>query len=352
MAASKGGKAKKEARRASKAAPKPGARAGKGGAGTNNKGAAVAGGAAKPDAARVRAWRLDGRQGVFLHKSRKWWEVRIHYGELLYLGCFKTEEEAIACRLLGEDRIAAGCHPETGKYVPEAERPKPPRPYNNTHLLGAPAATFSDAALGEHATDLAAKVDARTLDIDQVVGVGLDNKSGKWRAKMKDKKKTRQLGSQTSDLAEAIRRRLLGEKAKALFPDKNPQDYVAARTGPAAGAGKKRKRADADRAEGAAGGAAAATASPRPRAPPPAVPSPSLAEKLAAAQEMLATERVAAAELRAVMAAREREAEAHRVEAERLRAHLASLQREAAALRAVGGDDDQCARSRPYYCWR
>jgi len=47
------------------------------------------------------------------------------------------------------------------------------------------------------------------------------------------------------------------------------------------------------------------------------------------------------------MAAREREAEAHRVEAERLRAHLASLQREAAALRAVGGDDDQCARSRP-----
>ena len=83
------------------------------------------------------------------------------------------------------------------------------------------------------------------------------------------------------------------------------------------------------------------------------MPSPSLAEKLAAAQEMLATERKARrVELRAVMAAREREAEAHRVEAERLRAHLASLQREAAALRAVGGDDGQCARSRPYYCWR
>ena len=230
---------------------------------------------------------------------------------------------------------------------------KTPMPKNNTHLLGKPAATFSDAALGEHATNLAAKVDARTLDIDQVVGVDLDNKSGKWRAKMKDKKKTRQLGSQTFDLAEAIRRRLLAEKAKALFPDKNPKDYVAARTGPAAGAGKKRKRADADRAEGAAGGAAAAAMRWRPRAPPPVVPAPSLAEKLAAAQEMLATERKARrVELRAVMAAREREAEAHRVEAERLRAHLASLQREAAALRTVGGDDGQCARSRPYYWQR
>ena len=72
------------------------------------------------------------------------------------------------------------------------------------------------------------------------------------------------------------------------------------------------------------------------------MPSPSLAEQLAAAQEMLATERVAAAELRAVMAARGREAE-------RLRTRLAAVEREAAALRAVGGDDGQCARSRPYY---
>merc|ERR1719305_2025607 len=228
MASSKGGKAKKGARRARKAAPKPGARAGKGGVGT--KGAAVAGGAAKPDAARVRAWRLDGRQGVSLHKSTKEWHVRIHYGEQLHLGCFKTEEEAIACRLLGEDRIDAGCHPETGKYVPEAERPKPRKPWNNTHLLRAPAATFSDAALGEHATDFAAKVDAGTLDIDQVAGVSLHKQTGKWFAGMSYKKKTRQLGSITSNLADAIRRRLLGEKAIALFPDKNPQDYVAART--------------------------------------------------------------------------------------------------------------------------
>ena len=28
---------------------------------------------------------------------------------------------------------------------------------------------------------------------------------------------------------------------------------------------------------------------------------------------------------------------------------LAAVEREAAALRAVGGDDGQCARSRPYY---
>ena len=68
--ASKGGKAKKGARRARKAAPKPGARAGKSGAGIT-KGAAVAGGAAKPDAARVRAWRLDGRQGVSFNNTKK-----------------------------------------------------------------------------------------------------------------------------------------------------------------------------------------------------------------------------------------------------------------------------------------
>ena len=267
MKASKGGKAKKGARRARKAAPKPGARAGKGGAGT--KGAAVAGGAAKPDAARVRAWRLRGRQGVYLPKGTKRWLVYIHYGENLYLGCFKTEEEAIACRLLGEDRIDAGCHPKTGKYVPEAERPKPPKPVNNTHLLGKPAQKFSDEVLGERATDLAAKVDAGTLDIDQVAGVSLNKMTDKWRAKMTYKKKQCLLGSETSDLAEAIRFRLLAEKAKALFPDKNPKDYVAVRTGRAAGAGKKRKRADADKAEGAAGGAAAATASPR--APPPSL---------------------------------------------------------------------------------
>merc|ERR1719263_1349090 len=307
MKASKGGKAKKGARRARKAAPKPGARAGKGRGGT--EGAAVAGGAAKPDAARVRAWRLDGRHGVSFINSTKRWQVQIHYGKRLTLGRFKTKEDAIACLFLAEDRIAAGCHPETGKHVPEAERPKPPKPRNNTHLLGAPAATFSDAALGERATDFAAKVDAVTLDIDQVVGVGLHKKNGKWRAKMRYNNKNCQLGSLTADLAEAIRRRLLAEKAKALFPDKNPHDYVAARIA-AAGAGKKRKRADADRAEGAAGGAAAATASPRPRAPPPAVPSPSLAEKLAAAQEMLATEpserKARRVELRAVMAARER----------------------------------------------
>ena len=70
MKASKGGAAKKGARRARKAAPKPGARAGKGGAGIT-KGTAVAGGAAKPDAARVRAWRLRGRQGVYRHEHKK-----------------------------------------------------------------------------------------------------------------------------------------------------------------------------------------------------------------------------------------------------------------------------------------
>merc|ERR1719460_541669 len=117
---------------------------------------------------------------------------------MLYLGRFKIKEDAIACYVLAEDRIAAGCHPETGKYVPEAERPKPPKRLNNTHLLGEPAQMFSDAALGEHATDFAAKVDAGTLDIDQVAGVSLDKKSGKLRAQMKYKKKKRQLGSYTS----------------------------------------------------------------------------------------------------------------------------------------------------------
>ncbi len=102
------------------------------------KGAAAAGGAVKPDAARVRAWRLRGRQGVHRDEHNMRWKVYIHYGEQLHLGNFKTKEDAIACRLLAEDRIDAGCHPQTGKYVPKAERPKPPKTQlkNNTHLLG------------------------------------------------------------------------------------------------------------------------------------------------------------------------------------------------------------------------
>merc|ERR1719174_3556970 len=89
---------------------------------------------------------------------------------------------------------------------------------------------FSDVVLGERATDLAAKVDAGTLDIDQVAGVHFVEAKGKWLAKMRYNNNNYQLGSHTTDLAEAIRRRLLAEKAKALFPDKNPHDYVAAST--------------------------------------------------------------------------------------------------------------------------
>ena len=131
---------------------------------------------------------------------------------------------------------------------------------NNTRLLGdKPAQEFTDDALGKHATDIAAKVKAGTLHIDEVVGVSLHYEaSGKWRADMGYNKNTYQLGNQTrkwyarmrykkndyrlgsytTDLSEAIRRRLLAEKAIALFPDKNPEDYVAARTGPA---GKKQR---------------------------------------------------------------------------------------------------------------
>ena len=65
-------------------------------------------------------------------------------------------------------------------------------------------------------------------------------------------------------------------------------------------------------------------------------------------------ERAAAAELRAMMAARrvkevERLRARHAAVEDRLRTRLAAVEREAAALRTVGGDDGQCARSRPYY---
>ena len=269
-----------------------------------------------------------------------------HYGELLHLGYFKTEEEAIACRLLAEDRIAAGCHPKTGKYVPEAERPKPPKPFNNTHLLGAPAATFSDAALGEHATDFAAKVDAGTLDIDQVAGVQLNVKaSGKWRARMSHKKKQCQLGSQTSDLAEAIRYRLLAEKAIALFPDKNPQDYVAARmaaAGAAAGAGKKkRKRSTAP---------VPPQQHPRRRntAPPNKAPPASITgeDEL---RRLIAGKRKVVRALREALGRCATETEAHRREIARLRPQLGAAQREVAWLQ-VG--DGQCARTRAYRHWQ
>merc|ERR1719305_1442161 len=82
---------------------------------------------------------------------------------------------------------------------------------------------------------------------------------------MKYKKKTCQLGSQTADLAEAIRYHLLAEKAIALFPDKNPKDYVAARiaaAGAAGGAGKKRKRSTTVNDEEEEGASAEETAPP------------------------------------------------------------------------------------------
>merc|ERR1719174_3429731 len=465
MAASQGGNAKKGARRARKAAPEPGARAGEGGdaegasasgevfgeaetsptprraasrrsgrergrvnyaeadgddsedddssdadegagcwepktplgnlSGTKNT--SIAGGAAKPDAARVRAWRLDGRQGVSLHKSTKWWRVRIHYGEQLDLGWFKTEEDAIACRLLAEDRIAAGCHPKTGKYVPEAERPKPPKPLNNTHLLGAPAATFSDAALGERATDFAAKVDASTLDIDQVAGVHLYERNGKYYARMMYKKEQYQLGSQTADLAEAIRRRLLAEKAIALFPDKNPKDYVTARmaaAGAAGGASKKRKRSTTVNEEQEEGASAEETAPPlrcrRTRSTneaPAKTPPTADADTDADADELrrqLAGQRNVVLALREALGRSGRDAEAHRREAEAHRREAEAHRREAEAQRQeieahrleveahrleveaqrrqterlrrevarLQAEDGQCARSRPYYWQR
>ena len=344
MTASKGGKAKKGARRARKAAPKPGARAGKGGVGT--KGAAVAGGAVKLDAARVRAWRLDGRQGVSFNNSIKRWYVHIHYGEELHLGVLNTEEEAIACRLLAEDRIAAGCHPETGKYVPEAERPKPPKTQlkNNAHLLGKPAQKFSDEVLGEHATDFAAKVDAGTLDIDQVAGVQLNKEIGKWYARMSRKNKQHVLGSYTTDLAEAIRYRLLAEKAIALFPDKNPKDYVAARmaaAGAAAAAGKKRKRASAP---------VPPQQHPRRRntAPPNKAPPASITRE-DELRRLIAGKRKVVLALREALGRCATETEAHRREIARLRPQLGAAQREVAWLQ-VG--DGQCARTRAYRHWQ
>merc|ERR1719460_2988547 len=247
---------------------------------------------------------------------------------MLYLGSFNTEEEAIACRFLAEDRIAAGCHPETGKYVPEAERPKPPKRLNNTHLLGEPAQMFSDAALGEHATDFAAKVDAGTLNIDQVVGVN---------------KKDNYLGS-TSDLAEAIRYRLLAEKAKALFPDKNPKDYVTARmaaAGGAAAAGKKRKRSTAP---------VPPQQHPRRRntAPPNKAPPASITRE-DELRRLIAGKRKVVRALREALGRCATETEAHRREIARLRPQLGAAQREVAWLQ-VG--DGQCARTRAYRHWQ
>jgi len=285
--------------------------------------------------------------------------------------------------LLGEDRIAAGCHPKTGKYVPEAERPKPPVPKNNTHLLGKPAQKFSDEVLGEHATDFAAKVDARTLDIDQVAGVTLNKASGKWRAEMSYKKKKYLLGSHTSDLAEAIRRRLLAEKAKALFPDKNPQDYVIARmaaAGAAGGASKKRKRSTTVNEEQEEGASAEETAPPLRRRrtrstneAPAKTPPTTDADTDADADELrrqLAGQRNVVLALREALGrsgrdaeghrreaeaqrqeieAHRRDAEAHRREAEAQRRQTERLRREVARLQA---EDGHCARSRPYYWQR
>ena len=144
MAASKGGKAKKGARRARKAAPKPGARAGKGCVETN-KGAAAAGGAVKPDEARVRAWRLRGGIGVYWDENKKRWKAHIHYGKQLHLGSFKTEEDAHASptSLDSREHLQASAHRQRqsraadrdGQHTASNSTPlawHPPRPRNPT----------------------------------------------------------------------------------------------------------------------------------------------------------------------------------------------------------------------------
>ena len=186
------------------------------------------------DPARVAAWELAGGKGVVWETFYKAWYAYISYGakKSVFLGSSHTREEAIARYFLAEDRIVVGRHPRTGVFVPPAERPQSVGRLANSRLIGARVETFSDAALGERATVLAAKVYDGMLKIDEVAGVRprlvKKKDTGKWRANMGYNGETQRLGRQTADLAEAIRYRLLGEKA-ALLPDENPEDYVAAR---------------------------------------------------------------------------------------------------------------------------
>merc|ERR1719331_2779767 len=162
---------------------------------------------------------------------------------------------------------------------------------------------------------------------------------------MRYNKKVYQLGSKTSDLAEAIRYRLLAEKAIALFPDKNPQDYVAARmaaAGAAAGAGKKKRKRSTASVPPQQHPRRRNTAPPN-RAPPASITGEDELRRL------IAGKRKVVRALREALGRCATETEAHRREIARLRPQLSAAQREVAWLQA---GDGQCARTRAYRHWQ
>ena len=224
-------------------------------------------------------------------------------------------------------------------------------------VLPAAIETFSTQQLAEHARRIAEE----RPTAEGVIGVYWHKASRKWAAQISYKAKPIQLGYFVT-LADAIERRLLAEMAVAEGKHPKPcdgklyqssVDHLAAARSAAgfvasSGAANKRRRSDD------AGPTAtialpsdvakkkARTSMPLPRSSQQ--PQASTAERLEAARELLVMERASSIELRAALEQSEQTAE-------RLRVCLAAVQREAAALRAAGGDDGQCARTRPHF-WR
>ena len=216
---------------------------------------------------------------------------------------------------------------------------------------------LSEQQLAEHARRIAEE----RPTAEGVKGVCWQKQQRKWIAYIRYKAKQIHLGFYAF-LADAIKGRLLAEKAVAESKHPKPcdgklyqssVDHLAAARSAAgfvasSGAANKRRRSDD------AGPTAtialpsdvakkkARTSMPLPRSSQQ--PQASTAERLEAARELLVMERASSIELRAALEQSEQTAE-------RLRVCLAAVQREAAALRAAGGDDGQCARTRPHF-WR
>ena len=223
--------------------------------------------------------------------------------------------------------------------------------------VAAASETLSEQQLAERARRIAEE----RPTAEGVNGVHWQKEKQKWTANIRYKAKQIHLGFYAF-LADAIKGRLLAEKAVAESKHPKPcdgklyqssVDHLAAARSAAgfvasSGAANKRRRSDD------AGPTAtialpsdvakkkARTSMPLPRSSQQ--PQASTAERLEAARELLVMERASSIELRAALEQSEQTAE-------RLRVCLAAVQREAAALRAAGGDDGQCARTRPHF-WR
>ena len=153
----------------------------------------------------------EGVSGVCWHKGKRKWRAEIVYEKRqITLGCFDVLAEAIERRLTAE------------KAKAEGKNPKMPRVGPKMHpLLGGPVASFSSQELYEHSWRIA---EERPTAVG-VEGACWDKAKRKWKSIISTGGTQLNLGLY-HNLADAIERRLLAEKAKTEGREARPEATI------------------------------------------------------------------------------------------------------------------------------